>query len=955
MKPFLETLAIHLIKTCGEELADHHIIFPNRRAGLFFQRFLALHSKTVTWAPHISAISDFLDEISTLIICDPIELQFNLYDTYSSLLDHQESFDDFYHWGEMIVNDFDDIDKYLVDADLLFRNIADLKSLEEPLAGLEEDQLQFIRQFWTHFLDGDTSPEKQNFLKFWKLLPDLYHLLVERLKLQGMGYQGMQYREIAERIESGSLDGIQGGRIIICGFNALNSCERRLFSWLREQGAQFFWDFDKQYVDDTTMEAGKFIRNNLKLFPQADFPDDFEYAGSNRVIRIFDLPTDTLQAKTIHKILDQEDPAGFKECTDAAVVLCDEELLMPVLMSLPSFISEINITMGYPMKNTLLFGFTEQLMSLQNTIRSKRDQSVQFYYKDVIALLTHSYIRQIEPDSIQALLREITERNMVYVDQEMFGSDLEKMIFKRVTGARAFIGYLRGIFLHILDNLSVMKGQAHHDLDREYIFQLLIRLNRLEELVSSRSEMTTEILIRLLKKILTSLRVPFEGEPLAGLQLMGILETRLLDFRHVIILSLNEEVMPGSFTGRSFIPYSLRAGFNMPTREDMDAIYAYYFYRIIQRADKVDLLFNSKSEGSRTGEMSRYLLQLKFRMGIPVIRPGLEVMTLESAPITINHSEEITGRMMRFTQNHEKSKYLSPSALNTYMDCSLKFYLRYIAGIGESDEVKEEVDAAGFGNLVHECMKILYEEIQDRVTGQITSGKLKYLLESDRAESVLKEVFITCQFKDRKNARIEGRNIIIFQVLLKYLNKIIETDLQIAPFKMVSAEETYQRKILLKAGEADLVVSLGGKIDRVDQKNGILRVIDYKTGDANRNFPSVESIFDSSLKSRNRAAFQTLFYAWLVTEKYSNVQILPGLYIMKELYGSSFEPALQMGPPRQKVTVESFTPLEDAFLEQLKQVLTDMFNTDIPFSQTEVEEQCKYCDYAGICNRSAFD
>ncbi len=955
MQPILESLASHLISTAGSNLGDTRIILPNRRAGLFLQRHLARHSKQVHWSPQIFAINDFINEISQLQICDSIELLFTLHDIYRESVDDPEPFDEFYYWGEIMLRDFDELDKYLVDAHMLFSNIIDLKELEEPLAGLEAEQIKFIRQFWEGFHEGDRTPEKDQFLEIWERLPLLYHRLREELESRGEGYQGMQYREIAERIGKGIMDDPLECRTIIAGFNALNGCEKQIFSWLNKRGAEFYWDYDHQYTDDRTNEAGRFLRENLVQFPQHAKLEEFRGLDDEKQIRIFELPTDVLQAKTVHKILDHEDSHKVRDCTHTALVLCDEELLMPVIMSLPETVEEINVTMGYPMKNTPVYSFIDALLRMRQNMRQSHEGVEQFYHKDVTSILLHPYMRNLDGTSGDFLIEEMARSNLIMVERQLFMGALEQKIFRKVEGAGDLLEYLREIFLQILENLSGRADKMHQELDREFIFQLLIHLNKLETIIASRPTITTAIMERLFRKMLSVLRVPFEGEPLSGLQVMGILETRLLDFKHVILLSMNEEVMPASHAGQSYIPYALRIAFRMPAREDMDAIYAYYFNRLLQRADKIDLLYNSGSEGVRTGEMSRYLYQLIYNRRIPVTRPGMEVMARETPPLVISHSPEIDHKLKKYTLKREEEKYLSPSAINTYIDCSLKFYLRYLAGIGEPDEVQEEIDAAGFGTVVHESIRVLYSEIADRNQGIITLEKLEQISNSERPENVLKDVFIETQFKGRKRASIEGRNIIVFRVMLKYLQKIIQTDYAVAPFTLVSVEKTYQRNLSILVGDRNVEIRMGGKIDRIDRVGNALRVIDYKTGDARMGFSTLESLFDSSLRSRNGAALQTLFYAWLVAAEHSGEEIMPGLYVMKALYGENFDPALIMGSHSQRKRIESFTDFEEAYILLLKEVLVSMFDSATPFVQTENDSKCRYCNFAAICNRTFID
>jgi CRISPR/Cas system-associated exonuclease Cas4 (RecB family) len=950
-QPILESLALYLTGSDGPDLNTTRIILPNRRAGLFLQRHLARYSQQVQWAPQVYSINDFITNTSLLELSDQVEALFLLYEAYAQLAENPEPVDEFYFWGEMMLRDFDELDKYLVDADMLFRNIIDLKELEEPLAGLEALQIEFIRQFWTGFHEGDKTPEKEQFIGIWELLPQLYKQLKRDLLARNEGLQGMQYREITHRIESGEMLNSWEGQTIIAGFNALNSCEIRIFSWLEKQGAKFFWDYDYQYIHNPIDEAGRFLRNNLGQFPDRVKLEEFDGLSKEKEIRIFELPTDVLQAKTVHRILEEEDSDSSGECTDTALVLCDEDLLMPVLMSLPEDTGEINITMGYPMKNSPVYSLVDSLLHMQSNHRQSREGRITFYHKDVVSVLLHPYLRNLESLSEDRLIQEITRNNIIQVDIQLFSGETEKKVFRALSESRDLLSYLRDIFTQVLEYMASEDEQEKYALDKEFIFQLLIHLNKLDSLLLRQPQITYGILERLLRKQLSSLRIPFEGEPLSGLQVMGILETRLLDFRRIILISMNEEVMPATQSGQSYIPYALRLAFGMPAREDKDAIYAYYFQRLLQRAEKVDLLFCGASEGVRTGEMSRYLYQLMYRHDIPIIRPGLEVMARAAPPVVIEHTQEVKEKLARYLVNNKEKKYLSPSAINTYIDCSLKFYLSYVAGIGEPDEVLEEIDAAGFGTVVHDSIRELYDLISLKNNGKVTVDELTKLKASKKPEEVLKRTFIKEHFKGRKMASLEGRNIVIFRVMLRYLEKIMEIDLKIAPFALVSAEKSYKRNLKISSGADEIEIQLGGKIDRVDRVGGILRVIDYKTGNARQGFTGMDTLFNGALLNRNGPAMQTMFYAWLVAGVHPDEQILPGLYVMKALYGKEFDPALTIGSFRQKSRIDSFSEYEEEYLELLKNKLSQLFDQDTPFIQREQDAKCNYCDFASICNR----
>jgi hypothetical protein len=841
-----------------------------------------------------------------------------------------------------------------VDADILFSNIMDLKEIEEPLAGHDAHQIGFIRQFWQGFHAGEPTGEKARFLEIWKLLPRLYHGLREQLGSRGLGYQGMQYRQVTEMIRQGTLVPSEG-KTIVAGFNALNSCEKQIFSWLKQHGAQFFWDFDYSYLNDPQSEAGRFMRENTERFPPPAEIGSFDGLGQDKEIRIFELPGDVLQAKTVYRILEEKGELSSETCTETALVLCDEELLMPVITSLPGNVEELNVTMGYPLKNTPVFGFVDAILRLQQNSRRTKDRTEQFYHKDVTAVLLHPYVRIRGGTTADQTMEQIVHSNMIYVDRELLAGELEQMIFRRVESTGEMLEYFREVFRQILENLSGEELLIQQQLDREFIFQMLVQLNKLETFLLSGKEISVSLFERLFRKIIAGVSIPFEGEPLAGIQILGILETRLLDFEHVILLSMNEETMPATRHYYSYIPYSLRLAFGMPAREEMDAIYAYYFYRLLQRAGRIDLLYNSGSEGLRTGEMSRYLHQLIHTRGIEVIRPGMDISAVAVSPVIIPHVEETDRILDRYLEGGTGDKYLSPSAINTYMDCSLKFYLRYLAGIGEPDEVMEEIDAAGFGTVVHESVRYLYQEIADRNDGTLRRKDLEYLQQSSHPEEVLRREFLAHHFHGKKAATIEGRNIIALRVMLRYLEKIIQTDLRIAPFRLVSAEQNYQAVLDIERVSEVVHIRVGGKIDRVDFTAGSFRVIDYKTGDASMQFPTLNSLFDSSSGSRNGAAFQTLFYAWLVGRSHQGEKIMPGLYAMRALYNPDFDPAFMMGSYQTRTRLDSFSEVEGEYILLLRETLSRIFDPAEPFVQTENLLKCRVCDFAGICSRNLLE
>ena len=624
MQTFLYSLARHLSEKYADTFEDICIVFPNRRSGVFFKNYMKEVLSSSAWLPEIHTVNGFMEKLSGMTYADPIDVSFALYGVYKQLVANPETYDEFYYWGEMMISDFNDIDKYLVDAEDLFTNMADLKDVENVFDYLSDEQKELIRRFWSHFDSRDLSREQESFIGIWNMLLPLYKGLRARLTEEANGYEGMIYRNVAENIADGAYPDLPSGKVIICGFNALSSAEKKLFRHLRDSGrGEFYWDYDQRYLREGNSEAGRFIRENIKEFPpDGEFPDHFNHLSKKKNIRVYNLPSDVLQTKKLHDLLAGQPLPSPNDFSHTAVILGDEELLQSALSSLPVNVESLNITMGYPIKNTTVFSFIESLLRLQRNMASSSGiAGKRFYYRDVLSILNHQYVRSVAGKAAGELVGEINRKNLIYAASSQFKNDeLLSMIFRKIATATEMITYLSDI-LEVLSVYFRRHDQlaSPYQVENEFIFHIRTRLNKLGEIFTNHPEETgIEAFTRLFRKIMNAARIPFEGEPLQGIQLMGILETRLLDFENLLILSLNEGTMPATMANLSYIPANIRYAFGMPTREDKDAIYAYYFYRLIQRASNIDILYNSKTEGLRSGEPSRYIYQLKYLFGYDI-------------------------------------------------------------------------------------------------------------------------------------------------------------------------------------------------------------------------------------------------------------------------------------------------------------------------------------------------
>jgi CRISPR/Cas system-associated exonuclease Cas4 (RecB family) len=960
MTPFLKEIARYLYSTCGEELTDCCLVFPNQRAGLFLKKYLSELVPKPIWSPQILTISDLMSELSDLSEADDLFMLFELYDVYCSEKKTKESFDSFYFWGEILLSDFDDIDKYLVNAADLFRNVAALKSIEEEFSYLSEDQVRIIQRFWQSFTPEIPGQHKEEFLNTWEILHRIYAGLKDRLAAKKLGYEGMVYRRVTELIDNDNLPSLSFTRIFFIGFNALNECEKKLFRHFQKQGkAFFFWDYDDYYVQNRNHEAGRFIRKNIMEFGMVDCNISHNNLLNDKDIQIISVPSEVGQARILPHVL-----SGFNDTSpETAIIPANENLLLPVMHSLPESISEYNITMGYPVQETQLYSLISHVIRLQENTRQNEESTWKFYSQDVLAILSHPSVNHGYETEFRKLAEVITNQNLIFVNESLLqGHPVLNSLFIHVKDQGEMLTYLLNILEEIArrsagqDPMSQGQDGQMKALENEILFQLFIRIKRLDEILRGRKvEFQTSTLYRLVRKILMNTHIPFSGEPLTGLQVMGVLETRVLDFRNIVLLSMNEGIFPKTPVRNSFIPHNLRYGFNLPTLEHHDAIYSYYFYRLIQRAEKVVLIYNSKSEGLSGGEKSRFLHQLIFSKLFSVREKVIayNIQPNPERPVSVMKDGRVMERLREFTDGAPGGKYLSPTALNMYLDCSLKFYFNFIAGLEEPEELKEEIDTLLFGNLLHTAVKSLYEQFgSEMISKEMLNG---LLLNSERIDfsvkSAFKEVY---KFSgDPGKMKIEGKNVIIRGILEKYLTAIIERDISYTPFRIAGMEKKIKIILPVNTETGRFEVVIGGKIDRIDYTANEIRILDYKTGRITPKVNNISDLFDRNQENRNSAVFQVLLYARLIQSSMQELtaSIVPGLYPIMDISQDNFDYHIYTGPPHKKEILGDYRIINDEFSDKLTEVVGEIFNPAAPFYPTEITDRCQYCPYRNICHR----
>ena len=950
MQPFLQLVAHDLYTKIGNDLSRTVLVFPNKRANLFFNEYLAEESDQPIWSPAAMSISDLLQKLSVQKAGDPIRLVCELYKVFKEETGSRETLDDFYFWGELLISDFDDVDKNMVDADKLFSNLQDLKNLMDDYEFLDEEQEEAIRQFFQNFSIERRTELKEKFISLWDKLGIIYHRYRENLAELSIAYEGMLYRNVIEQLDT---DRLKYDKYVFVGFNVLNKVEKEFFQKLQKAGkAMFYWDYDLFYTQRISKhEAGEFIKRNLIDFPN-ELPESyFDIFRKPKKIRYISASTENAQARFLFS---QTAQMGSEK--ENAIVLCTDALLLPVLHSIPQDVQNVNITMGFPLAQTPVYSFINAAMELQTN--GYRPDTGRFTYEAVSKILKHPYTRQLS-DHATRLERELTKTNRFYpLPSELKKDDFLTILFTPQSNIRELCDYL----LRLIKSISILyRKEGEYDdifnqLYRESIFQSHLKINRLYSLIESGElSVRTDTLKRLITKVLTASNIPFHGEPAIGLQIMGVLETRNLDFRNLIMLSLNEGQLPKAGGESSFIPYNLRKAFGMTTIEHKNAVYAYYFYRLIQRAENITLLYNTSSDGLNRGEESRFMLQLLVEGPHEITREYLEAgqspqNTLE---IQIEKTPEILRRLYRaYDTAQPESVILSPSALNTYLDCRLRFYYRYVAGLKTPDEVSAEIDSALFGTIFHLSAQLAYTDLT--ANGKMIQREdLERLLRDEiKLQGYVDQAFKQELFKVAPEEKPEynGVQLINSKVIVSYLKQLLRNDLQYTPFEMVAMEKKVSEKITIQTALGPLTLRLGGTIDRMDAKEGTLRIVDYKTGGSPKIPANIEQLFTPS-ETRPNYIFQTFLYAAIMSRK-QPLMVAPALLYIHRAASESYSPVIEMGEPRKpKIPVNNFAFFEDEFRERLQALLEEIFDEKEPFTQTEDIKKCAYCDFKAICKR----
>ncbi|WP_084370726.1 PD-(D/E)XK nuclease family protein [Reichenbachiella faecimaris] len=937
---FLQSLA-QKCKTQFELQCDQlTVIFPNKRAGVYFADYLAQLYAQPIWSPTILSFEEFVEQKQNKHFADDLQMIFLLYKAYKEIVKQPEDFDAFFPWGEMILKDYNDIDNYLVDVRHIFRVIKSQKELDEAFRHLSEKDQQTIQGFWKSFLP--TPNKKQNeFIATWSILTELYDRFNDLLNENGLIYKGRMFRDYAEQVDS-----LESSETFwFAGFNALTKAEESIIkSYLKNGNTDIFWDVDAYYYNDQNQESGTFFREYAQdeHFKPSISRDLKETIGQAKLeIEILSAPFSMGQIKGAAQKIEQLSLTKAEQ-SELLIILTDESLLQSTLHALPDQIEHANVTMGWHIAQSRAYLFLSKVLALHDKYQSNQLKKIQ--HKEILALLEYNDLLAIDSDRISKFDVEALKSNSVY---QLTKNAQE--FFPEMAVLLSSVDSVQDLIVNLIAFIKDQNLNLLSDIDRSVAVLVHGTLKRINTAMQQHNvQLNFNSFYKLFLKLGSTLKLPLSGDHKQGIQIMGILETRNLSFKHVLVVGMNEGSWPKDSSNTSFIPYNIRKAFELPTVEHQDAMQSYLFYRLLHSAENLWISYNNISEFNHNGELSRYVRQLQYESELSFKLASLvNPISAGTEPvITIQKRENVLNGLNEFLVNEGgTNKRLSPSALNTYIDCKLKFYFQHIEKIREPDELLEDMDPSLFGNLLHGAMEHLYTGRQHWKAEDISDAR-------SSLDQAIKQSF--ADQKLTENNEQTGRQIIAYEVIKAYMERILAFDEQHAPFDILGLEATdYFVDFPIETMDGSVQVGLKGIIDRIDEFKEVVRVLDYKSGRDDRKFGLMFDLIDGKSNKRNKAVFQLFYYCMLYKENHPDIKkpIQPGLFNSKDLFDDKFDAMLTQTIDRKNRPVLNYTDFEEEFKDVLLYLLTEMFNPHIPFSQTEDEQKCQYCAYRQICNK----
>lgn len=949
---FLKYVAQDLIAKFGQDLSRVAVVFPNKRASLFMNEQLACLSDRPIWSPSYITISDLFRRHSPLTVGDSIKLICDLHKSFNACTGSDETLDKFYGWGQLLLSDFDDIDKNMVDADKVFANLRDIHEFDD-VSYLSEEQKKILQAFFKNFDEDHDTELKRRFLNLWSHFKDIYHDFNLRLSDQGIAYEGALYRQVAQNDDIE----FEYDQYVFVGFNVLQKVEQALFERLKDMGkAKFYWDFDRYYLADGKQEAGHFIRQYLDVFPnELDNQSDelYKQFTQPKNITYLSAPTENMQARYITTWLREK--GRIEAGKNTAIVMCDEQLLQTVVHCIPPEAGKINITTGYPLAQSPVASLINVLLMLQTSGHILNTDK--YRLAAVKRVLRHPYAQYISENHQTLLTHLETEKHYFPTRSELSMDDGLSLLFTDIDDDPTN-SLLTKWILNVLKRIG-QQGRDNEDaFFQESVFRMYTLINRLSDLIAA-GDLTINLTTfeRLMAQLIQATSIPFHGEPAEGIQVMGVLETRNLDFDHLLVLSCNEGNMPKGVSDTSFIPHTLREAYGLTTVKHKVAIYAYHFHRLIQRASDVTLTYNNSTEISHTGEMSRFMLQMMVESGNPIQRYSMLCgQSMET------HGPEVIEKNEQVMQALNQLEQLSPTAINRYLRCPLQFYYNILAGLKEP-EAEDAVDNRMFGNIFHRSAELIYTHLKEKNQRIQASDIHDLRTKGKRIEQFVDQAFNEELFNvSNKGYRPEynGLQLINRRVIIDYLNRLLQIDEKLAPFVIKSLEEKVSSTLTFETAQGTHSLSVGGYIDRLDEivnPDGThrIRVIDYKTGKSMTSTPvDVDDIFtDEKLSEKHKDYYlQTFLYASIVKHhpqlNPAQLPVSPALLFIQQTAGEDYDPTLLL----EKEKVLDIGEYDAKFKENLQQLLSEIYNPSIPFAPTSELKRCTYCPYRQLCDRN---
>ena len=867
--------------------------------------------------------------------------------------------------------------KNMVDAKLLFANLSDIHELDD-VSYLTDYQKAMIKKFFSNFSDDHNTELKKRFLQLWSHFYDIYVGFNQKLAEQKLAYEGALYRKV---VNDEDID-FHYKKYLFIGFNMMQIVEQTLCDRLLKQGkALFYWDYDKYYMEGQN-EAGHYIRQYLKHYPNelASYPqkDIYDNMSKNKDITYISAPTENIQARYVNAWLKEHN--RYKMGRNVAIVLSDENLLQSVIHSLPEEVKSVNITIGYPLQQTPFYSLIQQLIQLQGIGHPQHSETYRLHY--VLTALRHPYTRFIS-SRYADLLEKLEEQKRFYPSRDFLSMDGDEglsLLFRNLeeqTAEATQSSYNKQLISYLLDILRMIGTQAkdlNDPLFHESLYRTYTLLNRLQELITSGDlEVDTITLERLIQQLIQTTSIPFHGEPAEGIQVMGVLETRNLDFDHILVLSCNEGKIPKGVNDSSFIPYSLRKAYGLTTVENKVAIFAYYFHSMLQRAHDITLTYNNATEDGQSGEMSRFMLQLMVESQHPIVR---KTLIAGQKPLRPAYDEEPkTEEVMKVLDD---VRMLTPTFLNTYQRCQKQFYYKYVKGLLEPDEIDEdEVDNRIFGNIFHRAAELFYYGFASKSDIQTDEkGKQQLIcpivITADILDQAMKDKMLVDRLVDQAfreelfkvgnndyHPKYNGLQLINKEVIASYLRQLISIDRRQTPFTIIGMELVVSDTLNVNTSRGEKQFKIGGFIDRLDAISPIsniserIRVIDYKTGRAQTTHPKdIDEMFSATPQALSKHTdyyLQAFLYSMIIknSKRYNSAQdpVSPGLLFIQNAGAEDYDPTLKLG--REKI--EDITPYEEDFMAHLRNLIADIYNPALPLRPTCDKKRCEYCPYAGLC------